>query len=255
MPAPLCALLLTAGAATAGAWPTEPGRGQVIVTTTADVARRSFDDDGRPADRVAYDKREAAVFVEYGLTRRLTLVGRAAYQDVTIETGAGRDAATGWGAAELGLRAVLVRRRADVLSVQGAVIVPGAVENVADLYLGEGGRDAEARVLYGRALGASGYVEAQGGWRWRSGPPPDEARLDLTLGWRRGRWEGAAQAFALHATGASGARRNYDSLKLQFSASRKLNSRMRVQAGVFRTVAGRTIVRETGVFSGVWLSF
>ncbi len=252
------ALFLAAAEARAGAWPKAPGEGQVILSTTYDTATRGFDAQGRLRDTVRYEKRELAAFVEYGLTRRFTFVGRVATQDVTIETPAGRERKSGMAASEAGLRAVLMQRDHDVLSVQASVAIPGNVENVLDMRLGEGGRDYEARLLYGRGFrlrGGHGFAEAQAGWRVRAGASPDEARLDLTMGWNSGRWLGLAQAFTLRGRGARPPRRNYDATKLQASIVRDIGGGMFVQAGAFRTVAGHSVVQENAAFAALWRRF
>ncbi len=244
--------------ALAGAWPKAPGEGQIILTTTYDRARRGFDADGELGQELRYDKIEVSAFGEFGVLPRLTAVGRTAFQDVTMENEWGREAASGLSASEAGLRATLLQRDWDVLSVQGTAIVPGDVENVTDLRLGEGGWDYEARVMYGRAFefqGGHGFAEGQFGWRWRAGAPPDEARVDLTLGWSKGPWTVMGQAFALKGTGAQPPRRDYENVKLQASVARDISDDTRLQAGVFRTVSGNSIVQETAVFLGLWKRF
>lgn len=252
------ALALAPAASRAGAWPNAPGEGLLILAGTYDYADRGFDPDGRPREAIRYEKQEISLFGEYGLTRRITLVGRAALQDVTIENDGMIDTKSGLAASEIGARAVVFRRDWDVLSIQATLVLPGDVENVSDLRLGEGGRDYEARVLYGRSfalLGGDGFAEAQAGWRVRQGAPPDEARLDLTLGWSDNGWSAMAQAFGLYGTGATLPRRDYENLKLQASVARELGDRMQLQFGAFRTVAGRSIVQETAVFVAVWRRF
>lgn len=251
-------VMLAPQGAQAGAWPQAPGSGQIILTATYDLAVKGFDRDGALRDPVRYEKTELSAFVEYGLFSRVTLVGRAALQDVTIQTPAGREQREGFAASEIGVRVLALRRARDVLSVQGTLIVPGVVENVSDLRLGEGQYDYEPRLLYGRsfrALGGDGFAEAQFGWRFRSGAPPDEARVDLTLGLTRGKWMGLAQVFGLRGTNASPPRRDYDSVKLQASIVYEIAAGTRVQAGAFHTVWGRSIVQEMAAFAALWRAF
>jgi protein XagA len=120
--------------------------------------------------------------------------------------------------------------------------------------------EVDARVLAGQSfdvLGMDVFVEAQAGYRWRSGRFADEMRGDLTFGIKP-----LPQLLLLvqslntlaveRAPGADGRMRQH---KLQVSAVVSFSERWAVQAGVFGSLAGRNALRERGIVLGVWRKF
>ncbi|MGF1462731.1 MAG: hypothetical protein ACFB2Z_06155 [Maricaulaceae bacterium] len=251
----------TAGLAHAGAWPLEPGVGQVIVTTLMSRADVAFDEDGARTEPTDFFKAERGVFAEFGLTPRLTLIGQTSLQIVQIQDLSGfTDTGFGNGASEFGAGYLLAGRGGGVAAVQGAAIVPGRVENVIDSPLGQGVLDGEARALFGRGVslfGRHGFVDLQGAYRFRSGAPPDEARFDATLGADvHPRLQVLAQGFLLASVTEPGpGRREVFSFKGQLGAVLRLSQTYHVQVGVGRTLSGRNVVAETATLLSVWRRF
>lgn len=233
-----------------------PGEGQAIATVTVDVADTAFDAQGEESVSADFLKREIALFLEHGLTRAWTLVARPAYQQVSIGRESAEEEETGFAAFEIGARRVLFNRDAFVASAQMLAILPGEGENVLDAPLGAGGGGAEARLLVGRGFdgwGEGGFIEAQTGYRWRAGEDADEARLDLTVGWRPSRrWTGLLQGFSAWSMAEPTALRPYDHHRVQLSAVRRINERWSFQIGGFRTVAGRNVIAEQAGFISLW---
>jgi len=246
-------------AACASAWTQEKGRGQVILTQLYDRADRAYDANGDPLQFVEYDKLESSAFVEYGLLDRVTLVGRLALQDVYLEIEDGQDAARGLAASELGARVRLWDDDRTVVSAQGAVILPGAGENVANIFFGGGETDFEARLLAGRSFrlgGRPAFVDVQAGYRWRGGGFPDERRLDVTFGHDASdRLSLFATTYLMSSGAASGLADEYASARGQLSAVYWLDDNRGVQFGGLATLAGENIIQERAIFAAYWIRF
>lgn len=245
-------------AANASAWNFKKGEGQLILTQY-DYADRSFDPDGDAVYPVDFEKHELSLFGEYGLTDTLTAVTRLALQDVYLEIESGRDAARGLAASEVGLRHALWWNDQTVVSTQATVILPGAGENVTDIFFGEGQTDYEARLLAGHSFkwrGRDGFIDAQAGYRWRGGDFGNEQRLDLTLGYKvTDRLTAMGQSFFLASDKSKGLNRDYMSARGQLSAVYWLTDRRAVQLGGLATLAGENIIRERAIFAAYWIRF
>lgn len=233
----------------------EGGRGQTISGFAIHDAERAYDADGEAVFDTDFRKLETSIFAEYGLTSRITLVGRIAYQDVE----AGVDHVRAFAATELGVRRLLARWRGNVVSAQLLGVFPGGGENVFNQHLGVGESGAEARLLAGRGWGdeaRGGFAEAQLGYRWRAGEDADEARLDVTAGWRmNGNWMIMGQSFSTWGVDGAAPQPDYESHRAQLSVVRRLNASWSLQAGGLGTYSGRDVVRERAVFLTLWRRF
>ncbi len=182
-------------------------------------------------------------------------------QTVTLRAPDGAtEEATGFASSQVGARWLLARGEAGVLSVQGAVLAPGAGENLVNADLGEGGVATEARVLAGRGWGDAFrgvFVDGQIGYRWRFDEEPGEARLDATLGVRASpEWMLLTQSFSTWTEAApSLLLPETESHKAQLSLVRRISDRYSVQVGGYGAYAGRHVVEERAVFAALWLRF
>lgn len=250
------ALLAATPPAYAGAWPQQRGEGISITTTLTDRAELSFDETGKRRDDGYFYKDEIAVYLEYGLTDRVTLVGRGAWQTIERRTGPDFDSTQGFAATELGLRSVLYNAGRQVVSLQTTAILPGTGENISNQPFGDGGNAWEVRGLWGRNLASSLFADAQLAYRWREGIYADEARFDLTLGWQaRPRWRVLAQAFSVWSLEPDrpGARQ-FEQHKLQVSIGRQIGGQ-EYHLGIVMTPAGRNTIAERAAFLSVWQRF
>lgn len=249
--AALAATILPLSPAVAGAWPKAAGETQVIVKYEHQAADEDYDADGdaigRLLDRV---EDNATIYVEHGLTDRLTLQGKAGFTK-------GEDGAfdyEGRGPIELGLRAGLWRSESAVVSAYAGVAFAGEGLNAQYAPPGAGDVDVEARLLAGRSGRLAGmpvFGEVQAGGVIRRGLP-DEARLDATLGVEPARgWLVLTQSYYGRAF-ADGADPQW--LKLEGSVVRRFGA-VGLQAGWRETLAGRRAPRDGGPIVGVWLDF
>jgi hypothetical protein len=221
-----------------------------------DRAELSFDDAGNRRDDGYFYKDELALYLEYGLTGRITLVSRVAWQTVERRSGPDLDSARGFAATELGLRRSIYADETQVVSLQAMAILPGEGENISNQPLGDGGNAWEVRALWGRNLNSRLFADAQLAYRQRDGVYSDEARLDLTLGWQPApRWHVLAQEFSVWSLDAArpGAR-EFEQHKLQISVGREFGA-LEYHLGATLTPAGRNTIDERAVFVSVWRRF
>jgi hypothetical protein len=236
--------------ARAGAWPAPKGKTQVIAKYERQAADEGFTPDG---ELVAIDHRQeeaASVFLEHGLSDRLTLQARAGLIR-------GRDrfvAYEGRGPLELGLRYTAVQTPRTVVSVYAGAAEPGAGRNAGYAAPGQGKADFEARLLLGRSgqwRGRPVYLDLQAGRVARAGLA-DETRMDATLGITPQRdWLLLAQAYGGEAR-AQGLRARW--LKTELSAVRRFQH-WGIQAGWRQTVSGRETARDQGIVVALWRGF
>lgn len=237
----------TAGIARAGAWPLPPGRTQVIAKYERTEAKQGYDPD---AVLVVTDPRRdetLSVFVEHGLTPRLTLQAKAG-----LTRGRDRWADySGRGPVELGLRWAAWRGDRSALAVYLGAGEAGAGRNAGYAAPGEGSLDLEARVLYGRWAtwrGREVFVDLEAARLKRKGLA-DETRVDATLGVRPAkRWLILAQTYAGQAD-RSPVRSRW--VKSELSVVRAFGD-WSAQLGWRDTIMGRETARDRGLVLGVW---
>ena len=118
----------------------EPGRTQVIVKVETQRASEAFDEAGQRVPISVREDRAADLFVERGITERLTLQGKLYWASVR-DDGLSQ---TAYGNSELGARWTAYKGSEGVLSVYTGLTLP-----VAGADKGQAG--FEARLLAGRA--------------------------------------------------------------------------------------------------------
>ncbi|MDP1737850.1 MAG: hypothetical protein Q8L23_10455 [Caulobacter sp.] len=247
---PALAAVLFCGEATAGAWPAEAGETLAILKYERSGADAAFEADGSRAAMPQRSDESVSLYVERGLTERLTLQASAGWtrgEDVFVSY-------EGRGPIELGLRYAAFRTDRSVVSLYLGAALAGEGRNAGYAAPGAGETDLEARLLAGRSaalLGRPAFVEVQLARLDRSGLP-DETRLDLTLGVEPSpRWLLLAQTYAGQADdGASVAAW----IKLEVSAVRRFGD-WRLQAGWRQSLAGRSSPAEGGPVFALWRAF
>lgn len=244
------AAVLSCAEARAGAWPVAPGQTLAILKYERSEANTAFDADGDRASMPPRFDESVSLYVERGLTKRLTVQARTGWtrgEDVFASY-------EGRGPVELGLRYAAFRGERSVVSVYLGATLAGEGRNAGYAAPGAGETDLEARLLAGRSavlLGRPAFGEVQLARLERSGLP-DETRLDLTLGVEPSpRWLLLAQAYAGRADGGTG---SPAWLKLELSAARRVGD-WRLQAGWRRSLAGRSSPAEGGPVVALWREF
>lgn len=240
----------------AAAWTQPKGRREVIVSLHRQDSTHGFDASGRVVDIVDYRKTELQVFAEYGLTDRVTLGVQGSAR--RLRTRNARESEPGH--LEVSARVRLMAHRGWVLSNQTAIRLPGGDGDPGSAQRGSPDAEYDSRLLIGRSGRVAGrqvFVDLQGGLRRRDGEPPDERRIEATLGVRPARGLMVmAQAFDVDSLGAGqGVYEAYRYRNLQLSVVYDLPAGWAAQAGLTATESGRNALRERGGLVAVWRRF
>lgn len=259
--AALFSTLAMAPAANAGAWTQAKGKTQVIVKYEAIRADEGFDPDGRRVPLMAERTDiSAGVFVEYGVTDRLTLQLKGDWQD-------GEDQFVdfqGRGPLEVAVVWQAWRNDRGAVSLQAGYSSPGEGRNAGYEAPGQGSGDWEVRVSGGWSFGGKkksakrwrmllspdrSFVELQLARRMRAGLA-DETRADLTIGRHFGdNWMILNQTYAGRIEGGAS-----QWVQSETSIVRRFGP-WSVQAGWRATTAGRETPAGSGPVVGVWRRF
>lgn len=240
--------------AQAGAWPRERGEELLIVTG-------SWHRLESPHDGADLFKREAAVYGEYGLTRRITLVGRFAVQDFREQIRSGDQAIeitySTFGGSEAGARVHLAARGRWCASGQLVATLPSAGENRTNAEHGTGGGDIDLRALIGRSIGEAGFAEVQFGLRERDGEGGSEVRFDTAFGWElNSQMRLHLQTYSVWSHELDTERlREFSGHRAQVSLLASLGRGRYAQFGVMGTVRAHDMADETAATIGIWQQF
>ncbi len=256
----LC-LLAFAGSpdARAGAFMQGEGEGQLISTSRFTSSLQAFDARGKLVPVDEYRKYELGYYIEYGAADWITLILQPTLSRIHKE-GPPTGVFNGIGSVEAGARVLLTRRDDVVFSAQAIARVPGSRDRTNPALVGETDLQFDGRLLAGTSFEFAGkpfFADAQLGYRTRGGGPPNEIRVDLTLGARPfAPLSLMLQSFNIVAPGRGGAGfRSGRQHKLQASAAWDFSKAWTIQSGVFTTVASRNFRSERGLVTAVWYRF
>ncbi len=183
----LLAFAFPSGEAVAGGWTEPAGKFYNRTSVNRYFADREFDGDGERHDLLLdaeFRDLNVADYFELGLTDRFTAVASGSVKFLRTENLARVIEARGIGDIELALRCRLLEGKAGVTSVQVLTKVPGAYDAHDVLPLGNGQRELDAHLAYGRSLWPviPGYCGLELGYRLRDGEPANELRYLVELG-------------------------------------------------------------------------
>lgn len=255
-----CFFFIAAPPALAGAWTLEPKTRQVISTFIIDRADSVFGPDIETDQNPNFSKFESGLFIEQGLTPRVTLVGQSAFQTVSFNNGVEQVNFNGFSNSSLGLRYNLYRSDKEAVSVEAHGIINGGGEDVPDGDLGRGGTSVELRGLYGRNLKLfekTGFAEIQLAGRSRLNDDPFELRADGTVGLHlTDKTLILAQGFYMRNDGTLSDPLDpvfaTSSFKAQLSLVYWIKPKRGIQIGGFKSLQGRNVVDEEGLIFGIW---
>ncbi|KQQ82846.1 hypothetical protein ASF73_18460 [Xanthomonas sp. Leaf131] len=295
-----CALAALPGMALAGAWTQPQGDTLVIVKAQHSDGRGWFDDshhrttfgDGQQFDGNGRSRQDQLnVYVEHGLTDKLSFIGNFYFTDVGFSNYGGdgrtRTSTTGFADQEIGLRYALPSAPDDVWrsSVQALVSIPAYGRSKtfhpnnpdanSDPALGLGDYGLELRYSRGRGYtlgGRNGYVDLGGAVRLRGSAASDEVRVDastglsLTPSWLllgelnviQGLGNGRNNFDVPGSSGGVGfvaTGTNYDLTKLQLSTLYTAPGGSQWQVGYQQPVMGRNTAAAGGPFVAAWWRF
>jgi hypothetical protein len=147
-----------------------------------------------------------------------------------------------------------------VLSAQSTVLVPGGFDETDPAMTGHTDPELDVRGLvgYSRPVGDwPAFLDLQLAQRLRLSDPPDESRVDVTLGVRpRPAWLLLAQSFNVISQGNGGSGfASYHYSKLQLSTVFDLTPSLSVQVGGTTTYAGHNALQENALLLALWHRF
>jgi hypothetical protein len=178
-------LLLLPSMLHAAAWTQKKGKGQIILNYNFYRTKTQLDYDGdRESLNRYFSSHRFNPYIEYGLTDDTTIglnafIERAEFHSPDAQF----DGVTyGINDTEVFLRHRLWHGPTYAISAQGTVIVPGFHDEDRQPSLGPNRYGLEARILAGmniHLLSPSDFINAEFGYRYRSGTPSDELRADF----------------------------------------------------------------------------
>lgn len=195
---------LSAEQVLAGAWTQAKGKFYSRLAYEQYSADEYFNENGdtlsySPADSkmrdFEYDEDLTSLYLEYGLTDKLTLVASLNYKEAEWRYKAGSGVAvdkvaktSGPGDQELGIKYQLLATENGVLSIQGMYKTPEGYDEddtgALEIQRGDAQEDYDVRLLYGQSLYPMipGYFNVEAGYRLRSQEPADEFKYVLEVG-------------------------------------------------------------------------
>lgn len=246
---------LRPGRAEAGAWTAERGAFYLRAAAARYTSTQEFDGAGDrhrlPLDGDFSDNHLGA-YLEYGLLDRLTAVTSFSIKQLRYENKVRIVDSKGLGDVDVALRARLASGAAGVLAAQFLTKFPSGYETDVSLPLGNGRREYDARLLWGRGLFPllPGYCSLEAGYRWRLGDPADEVHYLLEFGsdiaagfYFRSKLDGTRgrrNQKGLDMSGNPTVRGSADLGVLDLTVGRRCGSHLAVEAGFAPALYGRT---------------
>jgi hypothetical protein len=245
----------------ASAWTLPEGTGQWLATLDVSTATEFWEKNGALAPLPRYDKADADVLIEYGLTDRLTFLIDPGLQHIDIAPPVNAQR-TGLDYTEFGARYAFIQNPTWVLSGQATVRIPGTLDTSNPAAIGYTDVESDLRLLLGHSfdiVGFASFFDIEAAERIRTAGYPSEFRVDATLGtYVSPSWLLLLQSFNVVSEGAGNliyTGGSYDYEKVQLSAVYSLSKTWSLQAGGYTTYAGRNALEQNGLIISVWHRF
>jgi len=244
----------------AGAWPQPAGETEVIVSLAHSLAHRAFDPTGNAVSRGRFKKIETQIYVEHGLTNRLTLIGEAARSTDKVEAFNRQFTDNSFRRVELGARAYLFTWEETLYSLDAIAALNAASGGDDPAASQSGDMDYEVALSTGAPFkfwGLHGFNAERFAYRHRPGQRPSEASVDVTIGLKWGPdWITMLKSTTENSIGRTPSPRGpYWSSKAEFSVVHRLEPGFAIETSTFRTFLGRNVLKETGLKVAFWYGF
>lgn len=253
----------------AGAWSQQKGQGLAITTYRYYGTHKVFSGSGslvKSENGGHFTKNEANLYLEYGVTNNITLLGNFFLQHVSSsDRVSGRDSNFGLSQQEVGARWQFSNKPV-AQSFQLLVGFPGGSD--ATPVLDNNQWDFELDYFIAKSfkcLGRDAFVELGGGPRFRTGAPADQLRWFATLGYSiTHQWQIFGQLEGTHGLGNDSPQTvgnnvtvttNYTLLKAGLTVAYNINDRWALSAGPFIHYYGKNTGAGGGVQAAVWYRF
>ncbi len=246
----------------AGAWPMPENRLLVIAPFTATKADEAYNARGKAQPHNAYRKKELAPYLEYGLTKSLTLVSSLAFTSDETNYFGTKFIQRSISRIETGGRLDLGEWRDARYALQALAIFHGSTTGDDPFSSRRGDVDGELGLCTGQNFtfwGLKGFSDTYSAYRFHPAGRPGEIKLDVTIGFRP-----LAQTMLLvkNESFASIGRTGNDSgiqrvaaTKLGLSVVQEIEPPVSLELGYMQTVAGQNIVRERALTLALWYRF
>lgn len=251
-------LLIAASPALAGAWLQPVGQGYASLQGTYFTSSHYYDQNSARQPQSTFTKYELQPYMEYGLTRRLT-IGGTAYAQMNQQ-----DEHTKLGIAdpELFARTEIWTRGVQHVSLQPLIKFKSQYRSPdATPRGGSMSTDAELSVLYGSNLTvftARDYLDLRAGYRLRGGALNDQWRGDVALGMNvTPQWQ-IIPALRMvmstrHSTSTTFSEtgdQDYDLLKAELGAAYAVGEGQHIRAALFTHLMGTQTGDGVGISVG-----
>ncbi|MEN6543625.1 hypothetical protein [Parvibaculum sp.] len=255
-------LVAAAGAnnsAWAGAWPMAEGDLLVIMPLSATRANDAYGATGKVVPHSDYRKVELAPYLEYGLTSNITLLSSLALTRDTTDYFGYEFTQQSISRLELGARVDLGEWRETRFALQGLAVRHGATSGDDPFSSRRGDIDGEIGLFMGRnftLLGMKGFTDTYGGYRYRPGGRPGEAKLNVTVGTRplvsTMLLMKAESSTSIGKVQAEDTVQRVAASKLGLSIMQQFTDSISLELGGMRTIAGQNSLRQTTLTLGLW---
>lgn len=257
----LCGVVCSPWPAFAGAWTLPPGRSEFWTSTSIAAAGSAFGPGYGRTDGANYRKVEQNVLFEYAARDGVTLLFGTQFLAVTV-TGPQRAQYAGPGYTDMGARLRLLEGDNWVVSAQMVARAPGVGDAQSPAATGYRDWEADVRLLAGgsfKLFGRPAFLDLEFAQRQRFGDPPDEFRLDATLGVEVAPgWLLMAQSFNVISEGCGAAPdfdRSYAYYKAQIAGLVAVDAHLSVGLAGFTTLIARNFPQERGAVLAVRYRF
>lgn len=245
----------------AGAWPLPVGEIQIIAPVTFTKANKSYDARRKLKKHSPYEKIEVSPYVEYGLTKSLTLIGELSWFRDHTSYYIWDFNRSSFGRLEAGGRLSLGMWKETRFSLLAQGVVHFATAGDDPYVSRRGDVDAEIGMVLGRSftlLGRPGFSDNKITYTWRPRGLPGEVSADLTIGVKP--WPGTMillknESFSSLGGSVTTQAMSMAATKLGLSVVQEIFRSLSAELGYMQTLTGRNIIRERSLRFGVWYKF
>ncbi|GJL94825.1 MAG: hypothetical protein DHS20C05_12300 [Hyphococcus sp.] len=207
-----------------------------------------------------FQKTSADLYLEYGLTQKITLGGKIIYSQNWLSRGNNVERANGFSEIEIFGQYNLLQTTRGSGSVKVAITKPSDFQSGQRPGLQSRGYDVTASVLYGHNISTDPvkiFATIETGFKKRFSDSSDQIEGQATLGIEPSdKWLFLLDTFAtksLKNEKLAGA--DFDIVKVQPSIVWRPNKRWSLQAGVTQEIAGRNLSLGRTFFFSLWSAF
>jgi hypothetical protein len=199
-------------------------------------------------------------YVEYGLTDKITIGGKALYGTSWLTRGSDIETASGFSEVEAYVQYQAFRSSTHAGAIRIAIARPANFSSGARPELQSNGVDIDISALYGRNIITTPvkvFITTEFGYRKRFSDSADHIRMDATIG-----FEPSDRFLVLFDFFSTVSMKNedvggadFDIVKIQPTLLWRASRRWAFQVGMTEEVASRNISTGRTYFFGLWTSF